>query len=384
MYQAKRPSNRLVIFILAATAWLLAACGGALTNANWPGLTAEGNTVYVSYGAGVLAYDVARQQQEWLFSPQPGRLFFYAAPAVQNGRVVVGDFGVSRGFLSPGVVVSAFGLNKGDGDSVEELWAAHNIASDRIVAPPLLVDGRTFLGTADNQLVALNAETGVELWRFATGHSIWGQPSYKEGTLFVTSLDKNVYALNADSGEMLWSTELGGAIASKATVDTSLIYVTSFDRQLHALNRTTGVVEWSAPANDWIWGAPVLHNGVVYFADATGAVFAVDAMNGRSLWTGNVEGSVQTTPYFMDDVLYVASDKNLEAKEPIGVLTALSTADEGRVLWQQVLTVPIFTSPVVVGDDVVVVVQDTANLLMGFNRTTGARTWSIAPPETRR
>jgi outer membrane protein assembly factor BamB len=386
LYEAKRPSKRYVVLILAISAWLLAACTGQLANANWPGLSASGNTVYVSYGNGVLAYNVETQSEEWVFSPSPGRLAFYAAPAIaDDGRVVVGDYGAAQGFLSPGVVVSVYGLQAGANGDPEALWTVNNIASDRIVAPPLQVDGRVYIGTADNQIVALEAGDGSELWRFETGHSVWGQPSYKEGVLYVASLDKNVYALDAESGAVIWSTLLGGAIASKIAIDTNLIYVTSFDRHLHAIERTSGEIVWSVPATDWIWGAPIFSENVVYFADAMGAVFAVDALAGDLLWTTQVQGQVQTTPNLYDGILYVTSDKeNPDARDPLGVLTAISVEDGGDMLWQQELTVPIYTDPVVVSDQVVVAVQGTESLLVAFDRLTGTKRWEIASPDASR
>lgn len=385
MYEAKRPSHRLAIFILIAAAWLLAACGADLTNANWPGLSAEGDVVYVAFGNGVLAYNVQAQREEWVFSPVPGRLQFYAAPAVENGRVVLGDFGMSQGFLSPRVVVRAYAVRQSGTNVPDELWTVPSIASDRIVAPPLLVDGRAFIGTADNQVVALDADDGTELWRFQTGHSIWGRPSYKEGTLFVASLDRKVYALDAENGRQLWMTELGGAIASSVVVDTDLVYVTSFDQNMHALDRATGRIVWSVKATAWVWGAPVMGEGVVYFVDAAGVVYAVDAENGRVLWSISVEGSVQTTPAFANGVLYVASDKDLESKEPKGIITAISTDDNGRVLWQQEPGLPVFTTPVVVGDTLVVVVPPSADtLLIGYDAMSGVQRWKVAPPDVRR
>ena len=384
MYAAKRPSKRPVIFILIVAAWLLAACGSRLSNANWPGLSAEGNVVYVAYGNGVLAYDVATQSNKWVFSPQPGRLSFYAAPSVEDGRVVVGDYGVSQGIFSPRVVVSAYGLSAGSGNAPDELWVVNQIASDRIVAPPLQVGDRVFIGTADNQVVALDATDGRELWRKETEHSIWGQPSYKNGVLFVTSMDKKIYAFDAESGTLIWDrpTELDGAIASKALVDTTLIYVTSFDRKLHAISQETGEIQWSVDAQDWIWGAPVMENGVVYFADAAGLIYAVDGVSGDLLWTKDVEGAVQTTPAIADGVLYIASDKGIGTDTTTGLLTALSVQDGSTVLWQQETAVPIYTTPVIVGEDVVVAVQSTDNLLTAFDKVTGTKKWDVAPPDT--
>ena len=128
MYAAKRPSKRPVIFVMILVSWLLVACGGRLSNANWPGLSASGDMVYVAYGNGVLAYDVANGAQAWSFSPAPGRLLFYAAPSIEDGRVVVGDYGASGGFFSPGVTANVYGLRETDGAVPDELWTSSSVA----------------------------------------------------------------------------------------------------------------------------------------------------------------------------------------------------------------------------------------------------------------
>ena len=72
----------------------LAACGTRLDNQNWPGLAVDGSTVYVAYGSGILAYDVAAQTQVWSFPDEPSAsVSFFAAPSISDERIVFGDYG---------------------------------------------------------------------------------------------------------------------------------------------------------------------------------------------------------------------------------------------------------------------------------------------------
>lgn len=381
LYAAERPRLRPAILVFIVASFFLAACGARVANANWPGLSTDGERAYVAYGPGVIAYDVEAQEQVWSFPEEPGAsLQFFAAPSVQDGRVIVGDYGESGGFFSPSLVVSVYALD-GDGQGTPEiLWTDSDVAQDRIVAPPLQVGDRAFVGTADNFVLALDAVTGDLQWEFETEHSVWAQPSYKDGVLFVASLDQTVYALDAESGAELWRRQLGGALAGRPVVDSGLVYVASFDNQVHALDVESGEEQWAAPAEDWVWGAPTLADGVVYFADISGNVFAVEADTGNPVWSQQVAGAVQTSPVVVDDVVYVASgtvDEEEETEQ--GTLVALAVAD-GQELWQENTPAPLYSTPIVVGDSIVVAMQSEAALLMAFGLENGGQQWVFAPP----
>jgi len=80
-------------------------------------------------------------------------------------------------------------------------------------APVMVNDGVMFMTTPDQQIIALNAATGAEHWRFRhelpsdiipvhptnRGVALWGDK------VFMATLDAQVIAVDARSGEKLWS-----------------------------------------------------------------------------------------------------------------------------------------------------------------------------------
>jgi outer membrane protein assembly factor BamB len=360
---------------------LLIACGGTGAETNWPGLSTDGEKIYVAYGPGVIAYDVAEQSQDWFFPQEANRaLQFFAAPSVDNSHIIFGDFGAAGGMLSPGVVVTLYALDDSGPGLPGTLWAKNDIVSDRVVAPPLQVGNQVFVGTANNFLLALNADTGEKQWEFETGHSIWGRPAFKDGVLFVASMDKNIYALEAETGQEIWRTGLGGALASSPVTNTDLVYVTSFDGQMHALDMATGSQVWNAPAEDWIWDSPAFADGVVYYADIKGNVYAVDGKTGEQIWSQQLGQAIQTSPVVVGNKVYIAAQGDITAEEPQGTLTALDAAN-GQQIWQKTAPAPLYTTPVVVGDTLIVALQSESALLIAFDLETGAQSWVFVPPQ---
>lgn len=64
---------------------------------------------------------------------------------------------------------------------------------------PTVADGTVFFGAIDNNLYALDAETGEEQWAYDAGSEIrFSSPTVVDGTVYIGSQDGTVHAVNAD------------------------------------------------------------------------------------------------------------------------------------------------------------------------------------------
>ena len=386
LYDKNRPVKWPVILLFILSAFVISACGTQVANNSWPGMVADGDLVYVAYGAGVLAVDVVQEEQVWSYPEEASStLQFFAKPSVNDGRVILGDYGASGGFFSPGVVVAIYSLNESEGN-LSTNWVQDAIASDKIVAAPVQVEGLVFVGTADNLILALEEDSGEVAWQFEADHSIWSAPTYEDGILYVGSLDKNIYALDAQTGDLLWEQPLAGSVSGSVVVGEELIYVGSFDKQLHALDKATGEIQWEVPEDrteDWIWASPVLAEDILVFADKKGNVFAVEAGTGRSIWDAQINGAVVGSPIVSNGTVFIASAGQLndgtEDNIRRGALIAfdLETGDE---LWREETSSPIYSTPVFVNESVVVALAPGGDdLLIVFNQDDGDITWRYSP-----
>ena len=70
---------------------------------------------------------------------------------------------------------------------------------------PIVLDGRIFVGFNDqDKLLALDADTGRELWTFYTEAPVRLPPVGWQGRIYVTSDDGFLYCLSADDGQLRW------------------------------------------------------------------------------------------------------------------------------------------------------------------------------------
>lgn len=365
---------RLFILFTFTLLFLIGCSGSAVNdNANWIGTSAENSDIYIAYGEGVAAFDLNTKKTLWHL-PKGSSKGFFAAPVVSEGIVYVADFGQTKGILSPGVVASVYALQDTDtGNPPPIVWESSEVAKDRIVASPLVTDEIVVVGTSDNSVVALNKKDGQELWRKTLGHSVWGQPSYANGLVIVASLDRSVYAFDAKSGEERWRNTLSGAIASKPLIIDQTIYVSGFDSMVHAFELTTGKEQWVFEAKDWIWQAPAVIGNTLFFATSKGQLYAIDRLKGTQLWQKELEGGVEAKVVTLENKLFVSVILGNTTDSQTGKLVAFS-AENGEKQWEQLITEPIFTSPVI-ANNMIILTNFAKNVLTldGYNPTTGEK-----------
>lgn len=133
-------------------------------------------------------------------------------------------------------------------DGVQERWT---VESGMATGPPAVVDGTVFLPTAE-ALLALDATTGAEQWRFAPAHQPWpSAPVVHDGVVYVTAIDEDsIHALDAASGTERWAlTDVGHVhlaphLIAGEHISDPVIYTGTEHGELLRLDPATGDVTW--------------------------------------------------------------------------------------------------------------------------------------------
>ena len=381
LFSSKRPLTRLVLFLFVLATIALVSCGTRGSDANWPGLSTDGENVYAAYGKRVIAYNVADQRQMWLFPAEASRALLYAAPSAnEDGRVIFGDYGTSGGMLDPKITTVIHAVENGTGSPPATIWINNTAVSGKTVAPALQVDDTVYVGTNDSTFVALDAVNGTEIWRFeGAAEPVWGVPVYQDDTVFITSIDGMVYALDANSGAKKWEFPLEGAIAGGAVLNDNMLYVADFAAHIHALSTATGEEQWVIMADGSTWATPAYADGSVFFTDINGTIYAIDGQTGDKLWRQTMPYPLHTSPLAQDGVVYVVGGPEGKATE--GMISAYE-ADSGDLIWQKIVTAPLTSTPVIVDDAVVTIKQaEAVYSLVAFDIETGTEKWAYVLPK---
>jgi outer membrane protein assembly factor BamB len=283
--------------------------------------------------------------------------------------------------------------------SLQPIWRANvgQGAGDdgRILATPIVADGRIFAMDAETKISAFVAATGEPLWRLDPTPEeddeggFGGGVAYNEGRLFAATGYGDVLALEPDSGEVIWRRVIGIPMRAPPVVADGRIFVITYDNQLFVLDSGDGGLIWShsgivetagllgsaSPAVEGdiviapyssgelialrvengrtVWsdtlgvqrigvsvlsalndinGSPVVHRGIVYAISHGGRLVAIDVRSGERVWERDVSGL--NTPWIAGDYLFLVTTE--------GDALCLESSS-GRVRWVQRL--PRFEDP---------------------------------------
>ncbi len=166
------------------------------------------------------------------------------------------------------------------------------------------------------------------------------------GSTYYGSTNQDVYALNAQTGALLWKHPTS-TLAFLLTVALGNVYFVAGDA--YALNATTGAVVWKSQAT--INSVPValfVNNGVLYVeAQAEASFFsALNASNGKLLWA-YVIGSYSSSFALVQGVLYIAT-------YPFPALCAVQVSNGSQIWCHDYFGYGGVSTPIVTGSIVTV------------------------------
>ena len=196
--------------------------------------------------------------------------------------------------------VRAFDVNNG-----RKLWTRELDSGNRrdkiSIGSGLAVAGdRLIVASGFGFVSALDVADGAELWRRSMEAPMTGSPTIKDGRAYVSSNNNEVFALDIETGRILWSDQAIAESArvlgspSSAAVEDIVItpyssgeiiaYLAANGRRLwnEALSRPGRFTPISS-IND-IASRPVIGGGLVFAANQSGVMAAIDGRTGSRVW----------------------------------------------------------------------------------------------------
>jgi polyvinyl alcohol dehydrogenase (cytochrome) len=294
-------------------------------------------------------------------------------------------------------------------------WAFGFAGASTANAQPTIIGGVVFVGGGDRKVYALDAKSGCTRWEFGTKADVRTAISFGRisGTsqfgVFFGDVDANAYAVNATTGVLVWKTKVddhpAAQIVGAPTLYSGVLYVPvssieeatgsvptyqccSFRGSVAALDAATGRQIWKAytipepprptkrnaigtqlygPSGAAVWSAPTIdvQRGALYVAtgdsysnpaaETSDAIVAFDLATGRLLWhrqatakdafvvacfgadTTNCPDDHGPDHDFGQSPILVSlrdGQRVLVIGQKSGIVHALDPDQEGKILWQ--------------------------------------------------
>lgn len=376
-----------------AGVFLLSACGGGeVPPSAFPGMTTDGQSAYLASNAIVYKFNAQSATESWRFTTSTEkdsqRGPFSGVPTKIGDVVVVGGSTGSNGAYDKHL----YGINDENG---QEVWRFTPPGDKgREFVDGAVTDGKIiYAPNGDGNLYAIdpaqkdNNQPKV-IWTFNTGNRLWSKPLLADGKLYQGALDHKLYAIDAATGKELWRFEGASApIAVQPTLKDGILYFGAFDSIFYAVNAKDGSLKWKTVVDGWVWTAAAVTSDAVYFGDVKGKLYALVLSNGQRNWTFETRDSIKAQPVISGTSMYVVSvDTNVYAfdlkdikKDAAGVVEFNSAKWRNETIGRRLLS-----SPVVMGDVLLIPVFDGDIKVWALDANTGSRKYQfpIPPPAT--
>jgi outer membrane protein assembly factor BamB len=215
-------------------------------------------------------------------------------PKKENPTSLTGGLAFDEGRL---FVADGFGyllaLNPANGQKV---WQVSLNVPAR--ASPTVADGRVYVVTLANELIAMSAEDGQVLWRHQGDQVMAGilgapSPAVTGNTVIVTYSSGDVVALRVENGEESWSDNVTGMNAQRgvttlsdirglSVIDHDRVYVANASSRMLAIDLRTGERAWQRDFGTL--NTPWASGGFIFLITAQDDVVALRQTDGKMRW----------------------------------------------------------------------------------------------------
>jgi outer membrane protein assembly factor BamB len=189
--------------------------------------------------------------------------------------------------------------------ALKEIWHASigsaADSSNRLLAEPVIADGKVFTLDSESLIRVFDAETGKKIWEndltpdTDDDDLFGGGIAVTEGKVFVTTPFAKVLALDETSGKKVWEVDAPSPMRAPPAVSDGRVFTVTIDNQLVVYATDDGRRLWSntgvEEAAGFLGGAtPAVLGDVVVAAYTSGDLLAFDVVTGRTIWSDNLAG----------------------------------------------------------------------------------------------
>jgi eukaryotic-like serine/threonine-protein kinase len=345
----------ILICLVAMLATITTGCFGSSNRPlGWSGVTVSGNFLYFGTHTGTLISlnkDTGAVQWQLGLSGAQG---IYGSPLVVGDTIYVTTHG-GRVFA-----VNTSGVLKWTSPSTEQ-----SKSPDAIISGLGYSNGKLFFGSTDKNVYALDASTGQQVWKFATGDKIWASPVVDNGVVYIGSFDNSFYALSAEDGRQIWKFDAEGVFTASSIISGNTVIVGSLDRNMYAIDKNSGSEIWRFTAQKWFWANPILVGSSVYAPNTDGKIYVLKSSDGQQVGVLDLGKSIASSPALADDQVVVATEAGI-----------VSTVDKASQQVRQIADLQTtIRAPITANGEVIYLHSQTNETIYALNAVAGTALW---------
>jgi outer membrane protein assembly factor BamB len=264
---------------------------------------------------------------------------------------------------------------------IQKQWsvrATSGAGGQDIKLPAVAVNNVIFTDDYSGKVVAIDADTGKQIWKINTKSNLITGLAASQGMIFAGTSYGKILAISQKDGKILWNSNMSAQIIATPCAYDNILLAKTENGELAAFNIFNGEKMWSYQSEEPTVilrrsSSPQAFQNMAIAGFASGDLMVFNLYNGNIIWKETIaEGAgfnnvqnmvdIDATPKVVDGMIYTVTYH--------GRIAALDLKT-GRPIWQHDLSA---NSDLAVSDNRVYVTDEQSNIL-AFDRQTGNVVW---------
>ncbi|MDR0333340.1 MAG: PQQ-binding-like beta-propeller repeat protein [Dysgonamonadaceae bacterium] len=241
-------------------------------------------------------------------------------------------------------------------------------------ASPMIYKSTLYIGRIDGYMTAIPLAEKEVIWSFETLGQISGSANIVEfegrTAIVFGSYDNYLYCLDASTGEELSRFASGNFINGAAAVWENYVLFGGCDSWIRVIDTQTGTATDSLQLQTYVPNSPAIMGNIGFVGDHSGNIYKIQLEDGRIVhhemveYQDNDAGSNVAVPAISPDAVYFYSGRHLYAVN----------RTDGTLMWSQLLSGNTGESSPVVANDHVIACTRTG-IISIFDAKSGELLW---------
>ena len=259
----------------------------------------DGLTVYFgSSDSNLYAVHAKDGSLKWKFKTNG---IIHSSPSLYKGTLYIGSW-----------YTYFYAIDAGTGKEKWKFKTGEQVAMSGIMASATVEEGMVYFGARDAHLYALNADNGNPVWKYDAENAwILGSTIIKDGVVYVGTSDSYLLlAIDAKTGKEKFRFKTSGYVFGSPAIAGNTVFVGDFTGRMYAIDFLSPYKHWSEFSTDARkeHASTVLKNDTLDFMYAAkGEDLSFYTVNKRVMDDFYTLGPIVSSPSIKDEVIYFGS-----------------------------------------------------------------------------
>lgn len=218
-----------------------------------------------------------------------------------------------------------------------------------ITSSPMICNDNVTFGCRDGNIYCFSFDGNIK-WKYEAATGVGATPACAGDRVIGADYEGNVFCLDTADGKRIWNYRGGAKIVSSPVVRDRTVIACTMDGRVISLDLETGKRRWSQKIGDQVWATPSVGKDYIIAASTDGSLVRM-TLGGKVTWRVAPGGAIYSSPVCLekeDLVIVGTGDRYL-----IGY-----SLSKGMLMWRYGAGSEIRSAPVASGGRIVAGTED--------------------------